>query len=129
MSDRTNYINCLTYENSFWRSKYVELWNNYVILMNEKNRISSLLNDSCSQNIVKNDNSNEEFVNIGNENQENQDMNIITHLQNKNAELVNTVLNKTREINGLYREFKKYKIPNSPPPTVDISLNPPPKIQ
>ena len=97
--------NGLAYENHIWKTKYFELWNAFLSLMNENQRIQLLFAELKT--------------NMDNTNPT-ENGNILQSLQNKNAELMKSVMNKTSEINELNRKIEKYKLSNAPPHPVHI---------
>ena len=121
-----NYLNGVTYENAFWKIQYNELWNRFLYLQNENNRLYSLLNEcyrettETTQNTENTENTEttqttenttETTENIQNrENTENREnIKIISHLQNKNIQLINTVMDKSKEIFMLQGELEKHR--------------------
>ena len=113
-----NYLNGVTYENAFWKIQYNELWNRFLYLQNENNRLYSLLNECYSNNpsdcsINNNITENVETAENTTETTENiQNREIISHLQNKNIQLINTVMDKSKEIFMLQGELEKHKMKN-----------------
>jgi hypothetical protein len=116
-----NYLNGITYENLFWKGRYNDLWNRFLYLQSENNRLQNLLNEcyldntntkntkntnnfDCSDNITDNDNTTNTRNTRNTENTE-----IISHLQNKNNELLKTVMDKSKEIFMLQGELEKHR--------------------
>ena len=116
-----NYLNGITYENLFWKGRYNDLWNRFLYLQSENNRLQNLLNEcyldntntkntkntnnfDCSDNITDNDNTTNTRNTRNTENTE-----IISHLQNKNNELLKTVMDKSKEIFMLQGELGKHR--------------------
>ena len=115
-----NYLNGITYENLFWKGRYNDLWNRFVYLQNENNRLQNLLNEcyldntntntkntnnyDCSDNIIENDNTTNTANTANTTNTE-----IISHLQYKNNELLKTVMDKSKEIFILQGELEKHR--------------------
>jgi predicted RNase H-like nuclease (RuvC/YqgF family) len=100
-----NYLNGVTYENAFWKIQYNELWNRFLYLQNENNRLYSLLNECYRENTETTqtaENTTETTENI-------QNREIISHLQNKNNQLINTVMDKSKEIFMLQGELEKHR--------------------
>lgn len=116
-----NYLNGITYENLFWKGRYNDLWNRFLYLQSENNRLQNLLNEcyldntntkntnntnntinfDCSDNIIDNDNTTNTRNTTNTE--------IISHLQNKNNELLKTVMDKSKEIFMLQGELEKHR--------------------
>jgi hypothetical protein len=116
-----NYLNGITYENLFWKGRYNDLWNRFLYLQSENNRLQNLLNEcyldntntkntkntnnyDCSDNITDNDNTTNTRNTRNTENTE-----IISHLQHKNNELLKTVMDKSKEIFMLQGELEKHR--------------------
>jgi hypothetical protein len=116
-----NYLNGITYENLFWKGRYNDLWNRFLYLQSENNRLQNLLNEcyldntntkntkntnnfDCSDNITDNDNTTNTRNTRNTRNTE-----IISHLQNKNNELLKTVMDKSKEIFMLQGELEKHR--------------------
>jgi len=113
-SQMGNFLNSITYENYVWKTKYNELWQNFLTLTTENTRLTTLLNqyeaeNQCMLNSVESELENNASQGVR--------KNIVLHLQNKNTELIKTILNKDTEIAALRKEIDFYKrnIPNSPP--------------
>ena len=110
----TTYMNNLGYENFVWKTKYNELWQNFLAAMAENKRLQdelTLLQNNPIEATLENN------AASGNR------ISLTQLLQNKNAELVKNLISKNVEVASLQRELEvhKHKIPNSPP------LRPPPK--
>lgn len=106
----TNYLNNLGYENYIWKTKYNELWTNFLAVMEENKRLQSELNECTSklqnqtqvqsiQQMLESD------AASGNRNP------LIEYLQKKNAELIAIIIQKDAIIANLQKN-----IPNAPPP-------------
>jgi predicted nucleic acid-binding Zn-ribbon protein len=115
-SQMANYINNLGYENYVWKTKYNELWTNFLALMEENKRLQAEVNDCNSK--VQNQSSIQSVQQMlendaasGNRNP------LIEYLQKKNAELISIIMEK----DAIIASYQK-NIPNSPPPSY------PPKI-
>lgn len=112
-----NYMNGITYENAFWKSRYNNLWQQFIYLQNENYRLQNLLNECYELNnlAVENhsnymDNTINTTDNIISDNTKNSNnIEIISHLQKKNSELLKNVMNKSKEIFMLQGELDKYK--------------------
>jgi hypothetical protein len=106
----TNYLNNLGYENYVWKTKYNELWANYLSVLEENKRLQQELQNQTNlqsvETMLQND------AASGNRNP------LIEFLQKKNAELISIILQKDAIIANLQKN-----IPNSPPP---IFPTPPP---
>lgn len=107
-SQMTNYLNTLGYENYVWKTKYNELWTNFLAIMEENKRLQAELNESNSklqnqmqlqsiQQMLETD------AATGNRNP------LIEYLQKKNAELISIIIQKDTIIANLQKN-----IPNSP---------------
>jgi hypothetical protein len=136
-----NYLNGVTYENAFWKIQYNELWNRFLYLQNENNRLYSILNECYRETTQTTENTTETTQTAENttektektENRENttetteniqnrenttetteniQNREILSHLQNKNIQLINTVMDKSKEIFMLQGELEKHKMKN-----------------
>jgi hypothetical protein len=108
-----NYLNGVTYENAFWKIQYNELWNRFLYLQNENNRLYSLLNECYRETTETTENTETTETTQTAENTENiQNREIISHLQNKNNQLINTVMDKSKEIFMLQGELEKHKLKN-----------------
>jgi len=113
-----NYLNGITYENAFWKSRYYNLWQQFLFLQNENYRLQNLLNECYQLNNLNlenisnyTDNTNNTTNNSITDNTKNIDNNeIISHLQKKNNELLKNVMNKSKEIFILQAELEKHKI-------------------
>jgi len=104
----TNYLNNLGYENYIWKTKYNELWTNFLALIEENKRLQAELNDCNSK--VQNQTelqSIQQMLEInaasGNRNP------LIEYLQKKNAELISIIMEK----DAIIANYQK-NIPNSP---------------
>jgi predicted nucleic acid-binding Zn-ribbon protein len=106
----TNYLNNLGYENYIWKTKYNELWTNFLSVMEENKRLQAELNECTSklqnqnqmqsiQQMLENDSA------AGNRNP------LVEYLQKKNAELITIIMQK----DAIIASFQK-NIPNAPPP-------------
>ena len=107
-----NYLNGVTYENAFWKIQYNELWNRFLYLQNENNRLYSLLNECYSNNPSDcsiNNNITENVENVENTTENRENIKILSHLQNKNIQLINTVMDKSKEIFMLQGELEKHR--------------------
>jgi predicted nucleic acid-binding Zn-ribbon protein len=109
-SQLTNYINNLGYENYIWKTKYNELWTNYLAAMAENKRLQDEINElktklqnqtqlQSVEQMLQND------AASGNRNP------LVEYLQKKNAELIEIIMKK----DALIADFQR-NIPNSPPP-------------
>ena len=111
-----NYLNGVTYENAFWKIQYNELWNRFLYLQNENNRLYSLLNEcyrETTQTTETTENTQTTQTTENTETTENiQNRKILSHLQNKNNQLINTVMDKSKEIFMLQGELEKHKLKN-----------------
>ena len=116
-SQMTNYLNNLGYENYIWKTKYNELWTNYLAAMAENKRLQEEINElnlklqnqtqvQSVEQMLQND------AASGNRNP------LVEYLQKKNAELIAIIMQK----DAIIAEFQR-NIPNAPPP---IYPNPPP---
>lgn len=108
------YMNNLGYENFVWKTKYNELWQNFLAAMAENKRLQdelALLQNNPIEATLENN------AATGNR------ISLTQLLQNKNAELVKNLISKNVEVASLQRKLDvhKHKVPNSPP------LQPPPK--
>jgi len=110
----TNYLNNLGYENYIWKTKYNELWQNFLAAMAENKRLQEEITLLQTNPIEA---SLETNAATGNR------ISLTQLLQNKNAELVKNLISKNVEVAALQRELDihKHKVPNSPP------LHPPQK--
>jgi len=113
-SQMGNYLNSISYENYVWKTKYSELWQNFLALTTENTRLTTLLNQCELENQSMLNTVEGELENNASQGVR---KNIVLHLQNKNTELIKTILSKDTEIATLRKEidFHKHKIPNSPP--------------
>lgn len=112
-----NYMNGITYENAFWKSRYNELWFRFLYLQNDNYRLQNQLNECYDLNNLAyenhsnyTDNTMDTTNNTTNNTSKNSE--IISHLQNKNNELLKNVMNKSKEIFILQGELEKYKMVN-----------------
>lgn len=112
-----NYMNGITYENAFWKSRYNNLWQQFIYLQNENYRLQNQLNECYELNNLAYENHTNYTDNTINttdnttNNTKNTNQNeIISHLQKKNSELLKNVMNKSKEIFMLQGELDKYKI-------------------
>lgn len=112
-----NYLNGISYENVFWKTKYNELWHRFLYLQNENDTLKHRLQEcyelnnngdenhsnyndkttDCSDNIIGN------IKTVNNSE-------IMSHLQNKNNELLKTIMDKSKEIYFLQGELEKHKL-------------------
>lgn len=104
----TTYMNNLGYENFVWKTKYNELWQNFLAAMAENKRLQeeiTLLQTNPIEATLENN------AASGNR------ISLTQLLQNKNAELVKNLISKNVEVAALQRELDihKHKVPNSPP--------------
>jgi len=106
----TNYLNNLGYENYIWKTKYNELWTNFLAVMEENKRLQAELNECTSK--LQNQTQVQSIQQMlesdavsGNRNP------LIEYLQKKNAELIAIIIQK----DAIISNFQK-NIPNSPPP-------------
>jgi hypothetical protein len=121
-----NYLNGVTYENAFWKIQYNELWNRFLYLQNENNRLYSLLNECYRETTqttqttentettqtTENTETTQTAENTTETTENIQNREIISHLQNKNNQLINTVMDKSKEIFMLQGELEKHKMKN-----------------
>jgi len=109
-SQLTNYINNLGYENYIWKTKYNELWTNYLAAMAENKKLQDEINElktklqnqtqlQSIEQMLQND------AASGNRNP------LVEYLQKKNAELIEIIMKK----DALIADFQR-NIPNAPPP-------------
>ena len=109
-SQLTNYINNLGYENYIWKTKYNELWTNYLAAMAENKKLQDEINElktklqnqtqlQSVEQMLQND------AASGNRNP------LVEYLQKKNAELIEIIMKK----DALIADFQR-NIPNAPPP-------------
>jgi len=103
------YMNNLGYENFVWKTKYNELWQNFLAAMAENKRLQdeiTLLQNNPIETSLENN------AASGNR------ISLTQVLQNKNAELVKNLISKNMEVAALQRELDAHKhdVPNSPPP-------------
>jgi hypothetical protein len=112
------YLNGITYENAFWKSRYNNLWQQFLFLQNENYRLQNLLNECYELNNLNlenisnytTDNTNNTTNNSITDNTKNSNnIEIISHLQKKNNELLKNVMNKSKEIFILQAELEKHK--------------------
>jgi len=109
-----NYLNGVTYENAFWKIQYNELWNRFLYLQNENNRLYSLLNECYRETTqttqtTENTETTQTAENTTETTENIQNREIISHLQNKNNQLINTVMDKSKEIFMLQGELEKHR--------------------
>jgi len=108
-SQMTNYLNNLGYENYIWKTKYNELWTNYLAVMAENKKLQDEINElktklqnqtqlQSIEQMLQND------AASGNRNP------LVEYLQKKNAELIAIIMQK----DALIADFQK-NIPNAPP--------------
>ena len=114
-----NYLNGISYENAFWKTKYTELWHRFNYLQNENDRLKHRLHECYELNHVDHENHSNYNDNNTNENTNNTGYNtiynndnseILSHLQNKNNELLKTIMDKSKEIYFLQGELEKHKL-------------------
>jgi predicted nucleic acid-binding Zn-ribbon protein len=109
-SQLTNYLNNLGYENYIWKTKYNELWTNYLATMAENKKLQEEINElnlklqnqtqvQSVEQMLQND------AASGNRNP------LVEYLQKKNAELIAIIMQK----DALIADFQR-NIPNAPPP-------------
>ena len=108
-SQMTNYLNNLGYENYIWKTKYNELWTNYLAAMAENKRLQDEINELKTK--LQNQNELQSIEQMlqndaasGNRNP------LVEYLQKKNAELIAIIMQK----DALLAEYQK-NIPNAPP--------------
>jgi len=107
----TNYLNSLGYENYIWKTKYNELWTNYLGMIEETKKLQEQLTQCKST--LQNHNTMDSIQNMLQNNAAAGNRNpIIELLQKKNAELISILLEK----DAIIEKFQR-NIPNSPPPT------------
>jgi len=112
-----NYLNGMTYENAFWKSRYNNLLQQFLFLQNENYRLQNLLNECYDLNNLAFENHSNYTDNIINttdnsviDNTKNNNSNeIISHLQKKNNELLKNIMNKSKENFTLQAELEKWK--------------------
>jgi len=113
------YLNGITYENAFWKSRYNNLWQQFLFLQNENYRLQNLLNECYELNNLNlenisnytTDNTNNTTNNSITDNTKNSNnIEIISHLQKKNNELLKNIMNKSKEIFILQAELEKHKV-------------------
>ena len=106
------YLNGITYENAFWKSRYNSIWQQFIYLQNENYRLQNLLNECYDLNNVtiekSTDNTTDNSITDNTKNSNN--IEIISHLQKKNSELLKNVMNKSKEIFMLQAELDKHKV-------------------
>lgn len=104
----TNYLNNLGYENYIWKTKYNELWTNFLALMEENKRLQAEL-DQCNSKVQNQTELQsiqqmlESNAAAGNRNP------LVEYLQKKNAELISIIIQKDAIIASLQKN-----IPNAP---------------
>jgi predicted nucleic acid-binding Zn-ribbon protein len=121
-SHMTNYLNNLGYENYIWKTKYNELWTNFLALMEENKRLQAELNDCNSkvQNQTELQSIQQTLENdaaSGNRNP------LIEYLQKKNAELISIIIQKDSIIATLQKNIPNAPVippPNPHPPVPHI---------
>ena len=108
-SQMTNYLNNLGYENYIWKTKYNELWTNYLAAMAENKRLQDEINELKTK--LQNQNELQSIEQMlqndaasGNRNP------LVEYLQKKNAELIAIIMQK----DAIIAEFQR-NIPNPPP--------------
>ena len=108
-SQMTNYLNNLGYENYIWKTKYNELWTNYLAAMAENKRLQDEINELKTK--LQNQNELQSIEQMlqndaasGNRNP------LVEYLQKKNAELIAIIMQK----DTIIAEFQR-NIPNPPP--------------
>jgi len=112
-----NYLNGMTYENAFWKSRYNNLLQQFLLLQNENYRLQNLLNECYDLNNLAFENHSNYTDNTINtidnsviDNTKNNNSNeIISHLQKKNNELLKNIMNKSKENFTLQAELEKWK--------------------
>jgi len=106
-----NYLNGITYENAFWKIRYNELWHRFLYIQNENNRLYSLLNE-CYMGTTETTETTEtaETAETAETTENIQNRKILSHLQNKNNELMKNVMDKSKEIFMLQEELKKHTL-------------------
>lgn len=119
-SQMTNYLTNLGYENFIWKTKYNELWTNFLAVMEENKRLQAELND-CNTKLQNQTEPQsiqqmlETNAAAGNRNP------LIDYLQNKNAELISIIIQKDAIIAGLQKNIPNAPVmppPNPHPPTL-----------
>ena len=105
-----NYLNGITYENAFWKSKYNNLWQQFLFLQNENYRLQNLLNECYELNNLTLENISNYTTDNTNNTKNSNNNEIISHLQKKNNELLKNVMNKSKEIFILQAELEKHKV-------------------
>jgi len=107
-SHMTNYLNNLGYENYIWKTKYNELWTNFLALIEENKRLQAEL-DQCNSKVQNQTELQsvqqmlESNAAAGNRNP------LVEYLQKKNAELISIIIQKDAIIASLQKN-----IPNAP---------------
>ena len=104
----TNYLNNLGYENYVWKTKYNELWTNFLAIIEENKKLLIELNEIKAklQNQTETQSVQQMLENeaaAGNRNP------LIEYLQKKNAELISIIIEKDAIIAAYQRN-----IPNAP---------------
>ena len=100
----TDVYNLILSENIIVKQKYNEILDKYNILVNENTNLTSLLNSNS------------------NPNGDNTDNNMVSYLQNKNAELMNHIIDKNKEINELKLMKPKPTYPNPQPMNAPVHI-------
>jgi len=107
-SHMTNYLNNLGYENFIWKTKYNELWTNFLALMEENKRLQAEL-EQCNSK-VQNQTELQSIQQMLESNAASGNRNpLVEYLQKKNAELISIIIQKDQIIAGLQKN-----IPNAP---------------
>ena len=101
------YLNGITYENAFWKSRFNDLWYRFLYLQNENQTLQNLLNECNSMNENTTENTTE---NTSDTTKNSNHSEIISHLQKKNSELLKNLMDKSKDVFILQGELEKYKV-------------------
>jgi hypothetical protein len=106
----TNYLNNLGYENYIWKTKYNELWTNFLALMEENKRLQSEL-EECNTKLQNQTQVQSVETMLYNNSISGNRNPLVELLQKKNAELIAIIMQK----DAIIASYQK-NIPNAPPP-------------
>jgi len=106
----TNYLNNLGYENYVWKTKYNELWTNFLATLEENKRLQGEL-EQCNSKLQNQNPAQSIEQMLQNQAATGERNPLIDYLQNKNAELIGIIIQK----DAIIASYQK-NIPNAPPP-------------
>lgn len=116
-------ISDMTYSAFFWKKKYDELLEQYHTLLHKCYEFYQEENQEHGNHEENHEYGNHDENHEYGNGESDYHNGLYSLFQDKNNHLVKELMNKSLEINHLYKEINKHKIPVSPPPIHPVSSN------